>query len=228
MKRGGAKGNHYRSAPRVKDELFISHREATLLLEAALELGPQWFVPLYTFRHTGLRVNELVHVRVNDINAELGRIYVWTGKNKAGSKPVGCSCGGYRKNVAVRESIPLSSSLAQVLLGWIDFRALTPDDWILPSRKNRLRHMTTERLRQMFDEAAAEAGVHKVKNRSTHSLRHLLGTEVAAKTGNPYMVQAFLRHASTASSDAYVHRAHLEDAARQVAENIGRLTAPGL
>lgn len=201
---------HGRSVRKLKEELFLSPDEARRLLKTAKAMGPEWYVPMVTLRYTGLRENEMVHIQVRDFRFEQALLFVWSGKDKVGAKPVGCECGGYRGNVAVRESMPLHPALAEIVRGWIDYRDLSTGDWLLYSRKNRRRHLTPSRIRQIFDEASEKAGVMKIPQRGPHSFRHLFASEVADITGNPYMVQRAMRHRDVGSAAAYVHVRGLE------------------
>ena len=202
---------------RLHQELYLSPVEATSILEAAEKLGVDWFVPLYLARYTGLRVVELVHIRVRDIRFDLGKLFVWTAKSQSATELVGCNCGGYMNHRGIRDTVPFKSVVGQVLSGWIEVRSLATHDWLFPSRKNHRRHTTMRRMKQIFDEASLRAGVPKIPQRGIHSFRHLVGTEVADMTGDPYKVQAFLRHESVASSEAYVHVQGLE----KIAERLG-------
>ena len=174
-------------------------------------------MPLFFMRYTGTRVVELVHIRVRDFRFDLGKVFVWTAKNKANSKLVGCKCGGYVDDRAVRDSIPFKAAVAKVAQGWIEYAGLSPDDWLFPSRRNRRRHLTMARIRQIFTEAAKLARIPKIPQRGPHSLRHLVGTEVAEATqGNPYKIQAFLRQGDVSSAQAYVHVRDKADIAEQI------------
>ena len=209
-----------RAAKKLNEELFLAPQEAAKILAVAKERGPEWYLPLFIPRYTGLRCIEMLHIRVRDIRFDLNRIFCWTAKTKTGAVFVGCTCGGYTENKGVRDSVPFKKEVGVVLRGWIEYHMLSPDDWIFPSRKNRMRHLSTARIRQIFDDVSRWAKVPKVPQRGIHSLRHLVGTEVAELTdGNPFKVQKFLRQSNVASAEAYVHVRNLA----KIAEGIGEV-----
>jgi len=215
---GAASGGKSFRRVRLNEHIFISGGEAGRLLEGARSLGLEWLVPLYVIRSLGLRVTEAIHIRVRDIRIDLGKIFVWTAKAKSGAEPVGCSCNGFKGNVAVKDTLPLKPTLVQVLAGWVEYKSLSPDDWLFPSRRWRLKHLTRQRISQVFGEASIAGTVTKVERRGLHSLRHLVGTEVAQETGSPYAVQRVLRQSNIASGESYVHVRNLEEIMNKIGE----------
>lgn len=216
----------FQSRPKLKEELFIAPMEAEKLLKGAEALGLEWLVPIYVTRSLGLRVTELIHIRIRDLQFDHGRLWIWTAKNKQGRQPVECSCNGYRDNKAVRDAMSMKPQLAQVLKGWIEYRRLGGDDWLFPSPRDRMRHLTRGRIAQVFDEASREGNVQKVRRRGVHSLRHLVGTEVAELTKDPYKVQRVLRQRSITSAESYVHVRNIDDVMSKIGEREERKRKP--
>jgi integrase len=88
-------------------------------------------------------------------------------------------------------------------------------DHVLPYR-------SAERARERLRRLQQRANIPTVNGRAIHSLRHSAGTAVYAATGDLIAVQAWLGHATIATSRGYVHRAHRATLAT-VAEALPRI-----
>jgi site-specific recombinase XerD len=135
---------------------------------------------LMTAYGAGLRVSEVVALRLADIDSQRMLIRVRQGKGK-------------KDRYAM-----LSPRLLEVLRAW--FRAAhrsrrpdspSPEDWLFPSwRKGR--HMNTESLQTVCREAAQLSGFCKLV--TVHTLRHSFATHLLENGTDLRIIQALLGH----------------------------------
>ena len=153
-----------RKLPRV-----LSEAEVRRLLESATDLKEQAI--LTTFYDTGLRLNELVHLQVKDIDSTKMQIRVRQGK------------GGKDRNVL------LSPSLLDVLRRY--FRCYRPVTWLFYGQtpEQPIHDRTVQRMvRRLSD----KAGLHPPV--TAHTLRHSFATHLLEHgTQLPY-IQELLGH----------------------------------
>ncbi|HLW52516.1 MAG TPA: site-specific integrase [Candidatus Angelobacter sp.] len=135
---------------------------------------------LMTAYGAGLRVSEVVALRVGDIDSQRMLIRVQQGKGK-------------KDRYAM-----LSPRLLELLRCWWRSRHparqrahTSPDDWLFPGwRKGR--HMNTESLQTTCREAARAAGLHK--RVTVHTLRHSFATHMLENGTDIRLIQALLGH----------------------------------
>ena len=131
----------------------------------------------------GLRLNELVHVKVQDIDGARKTLRIHNGK-------------GHKDRDVV-----LTTSLLHVLrVYWLKFRAT---DWLFYSSRGMEFHVGDTSVQKAFREAAKLA---KVKKKcSVHSLRHAYATH-QLESGMPLnQLQQQLGHADIRTTQIYLH-----------------------
>lgn len=162
-----------RKLPRVLSEL-----EVRRLLESATDLREQTI--LMTFYSTGLRLKELLHLQVKDIDSDRMQIHVRQGK------------GAKDRNVL------LSRTLLDVLRRY--FRSYRPESWLFygSTRQQPLSDQTVQRMvRRLSAKAGLRPGV------TTHTLRHSFATHLLEHgTDLPY-IQELLGHRSIKTTMLY-------------------------
>jgi len=130
----------------------------------------------------GLRVNELVHLRVRDIDGERWLLRIDQGK------------GAKDRLVEMPPSL-----LVQLRTYWQRFH---PASWLFPGSKPH-RPLSVTTPQKVFHQAKARAGVDKVGG--IHSLRHAYATHQLA-AGMPLVkLQAQLGHRSVQTTMRYLH-----------------------
>jgi len=160
--------------------IVLSQNETVRLIEAADKIRDRALIMVAYA--AGLRVSEVVHLRVDDIDSERMIIHVRQGK---GNKD---------------RLVPLSPALLDVLRRW--WRTFKPATWLFPGEDGeRPLHPVT--VRNIVRDAAKRA---KIKKRVTpHTLRHTYATHLLETGTDVRTVQALLGHARLSSTMHYNH-----------------------
>lgn len=130
----------------------------------------------------GLRLSELLAVRVSDIDGEQGRLRIQQGKG------------------AKDRLVPLSPTLLKCLREY--WRAARPKGWLFPGRALETTLSPTT-VQKAYTKAKARAGITKVGG--IHALRHAYATH-QLEAGMPvHRLQRLLGHRDIHSTLRYVH-----------------------
>ena len=125
----------------------------------------------------GLRRNEVVNLKVSDIDSERMVIRVDQGKGK-------------KDRYAM-----LSPSLLEMLRDWYrqgqSERKMLPGGWLFPGQ-NPINPMTARQLNRAFHRAREAAGIQK--RVSLHSLRHSFATHLLEQGVDVRVIQVLLGH----------------------------------
>ncbi len=130
----------------------------------------------------GLRIREVVRLRVDHIDRERQTIRVVQGKR--------------RKD----RYVMLAPALAAVLDAYEAAEA--PVHWLFPGQP-RTRHISPQAVRIFFRQARTAAGLRA--GVSVHTLRHSFATHLLEAGANIRLVQQLLGHASLRSTAIYCH-----------------------
>ena len=136
----------------------------------------------------GLRVSELVTLKLNDIYAEEEYLLI-TGK---GNK---------------QRWVPINQRALQMMLSYIqNIRCHVPvqpgeESYVFLSRRGR--HLTRMFVFKFLKAAVEKAGIHK--DISPHSLRHSFATELVQNGADLRAVQEMLGHESISTTEIYTH-----------------------
>ena len=172
---------------RAKLPTVLSPAEMTRILDRTTNLK-HWtiFATLYA---TGLRCDELRHLKVHDIDSQRMLIHVRHGK------------GG------ISRDINLSPILLERLR--VYWRRLKPKDWLFPSKQRPNRPMHDKTIRLACNEAGQRAGIGK--RLSPHVFRHSCATHLLEAGTDLRAIQVLLGHASIQTTARYlrVSTAHL-------------------
>ena len=131
----------------------------------------------------GLRVSEVVRLRVRDIDGERGQLRVEQGKG------------------AKDRLVPLAPTLlADLRRYWMRFR---PIEWLFPSVRDAHTPLSISSAQKLFERAKAAAGIEKIGG--IHALRHAYATH-QLEAGLPvHRLQRILGHGHLQSTLRYVH-----------------------
>ena len=129
---------------------------------------------------TGLRVSEVVALKVSDIDSKRMVIRVEQGKG--------------RKD----RYVMLSPHLLELLRAW--WKAARPQGWLFPGR-DRVSPLTTRQLNRACHAAAQMAGLHKTV--SLHTLRHSFATHLLEQNIDIRVIQVLLGHAKLDTTALY-------------------------
>jgi site-specific recombinase XerD len=134
---------------------------------------------------SGLRVSELVNLRVRDFEFDKG--YGWVRRGK-----------GCKDRLFV-----LASGIRQELSDFIALNGLRYESWIFIG--NKYGHLTSRTVYAIVKQASVKAGLGKRVH--PHTLRHSFATHLIENGYDVVRVQALLGHNSTDTTMVYVHMA---------------------
>jgi integrase/recombinase XerD len=164
--------------------LVLSAAEVALLLEAAP--GPKYQAALAAAYGAGLRVAEVVALKVGDVDSTRMMLRVEQGK-------------GRRDRYAM-----LSPQLLALLRAW--WRegrrrgVMLPQGWLFPGR-DPVNPLTTRQLNRAVHAAAAAAGINK--RVTPHTLRHSFATHLLEQDIDIRVIQVLLGHAKLDTTALY-------------------------
>jgi len=181
-----------------KIPVVLSLEEVARLLEAAS--GPKYKAALSAAYGAGLRVSEVVALKVSDIDSERLLLRIEQGK-------------GRKDRFAM-----LSPKLLDLLRDW--YRIARPAIWLFPGR-DRMLPMTTRQFNRAVHTAAGMAGIKK--RVTPHTLRHSFATHLLEQNTDVRLIQVLLGHAKVDTTALYTQVA--TNVIRAVMSPLDRLTA---
>ena len=158
--------------------VVLSPQEMARLLDAAP--GLKYKAALSVAYGAGLRVSEVVALKVSDIDSKRMVIRIEQGKG--------------RKD----RYVMLSPHLLELLRAW--WKAARPQGWLFPGQ-NRVNPLTTRQLNRACHAAAYLAGIDK--RVSLHTLRHSFATHLLEQNIDIRVIQVLLGHAKLDSTALY-------------------------
>ena len=177
--------------------VVLSPEEVARLLDAAPAL--KYKAALSVAYGAGLRVSEVVALKVGDIDSKRMVIRIEQGKG--------------RKD----RYVMLSPHLLELLRAW--WRAARPQGWLFPGR-DRLQPMTTRQLNRACHAAADIAEIGKPV--SMHTLRHSFATHLLEQNIDIRVIQVLLGHAKLDTTALYTRVA--TKTIQQVVSPLDRIT----
>jgi site-specific recombinase XerD len=142
---------------------------------------------LQTAYALGLRLEELVHLQVGDIDGERRVVHVRLGKG------------------AKDRLVPISDRLLTELRAW--WRVQRPPLWLFPGGKAGARitgePITDGGVQRIFRRTRAAAGINKPA--SMHTLRHSFATHMLEAGVNIAVLQRMLGHSHLSTTARYLH-----------------------
>ena len=168
--------------PRYEKKLptILSPEEVKRLLEAAKDLA--YKTMLSTMYAAGIRVSEVAHLHVPDIDSSRGVIWIRSGK-------------GHKDRQGL-----LPPKLLELLRAY--FRWRRPNDWLFPGQKPG-RPITCKAIFKACKQAAQAAGISKPVH--PHSLRHAFATHLLDAGVNLRSIQILLGHSKLETTARYLH-----------------------
>jgi len=164
---------------------ILSREEVGRILEAATDLRHKTL--LMTTYAAGLRVSELCHLRIKDIDSDRMGIRVEQGK---GAKD--------------RYTLLSPHLLEQLRRYW---RTYQPNEWLFVHR-NGTDPLPVETVQRSFYRARDKAGIRK--RGGVHSLRHAFATHLLEAGVDIHTIQKLLGHRSIQSTLRYFHLAQVK------------------
>jgi len=156
----------------------LSQKEVERLLLAAIKLRDRCL--LMTAYATGLRVSELVRLKVSDIDSQRMMVRVEQGKG--------------RKD---RYTILSQRLLCELRLYWKEHRSKS---WLFPNRKGG--SLSIDYAQRIYNLAKLRASIHK--GHGIHTLRHCFATHLLEAGVDLVTIKTLLGHNSLQSTQRYL------------------------
>jgi integrase/recombinase XerD len=180
-----------------KIPIVLSLEEVVRVLEAAP--GPKYKAALSAAYGAGLRVSEVVALKVGDVDSKRMLLRIEQGK-------------GRRDRFAM-----LSPQLLELLRDW--WRIARPQVWLFPGQ-NPVNPLTPRQLNRAVHAAAHRAKI--TKRVTPHTLRHSFATHLLEQNSDIRVIQALLGHAKLETTALYTRVA--TNTIRAVMSPLDRLT----
>ena len=167
---------------------FLTQQETVKLFQA---ISPKHQLMIKLLYATGMRVSELVGLKIKDF--EFDNNYGWVREGK-----------GRKDRLFV-----VAVKLKEELLDWIKTKGLGAEDWLFPG--NGSSHYSPASIRLIIKKAARTAGI--IKNVHPHTLRHSFATHLIENGYAVTEVQPLLGHGNIDNCAAYntYHSAQLSE-----------------
>lgn len=133
---------------------------------------------------TGLRISELINIKLSDIQWQDECILV-SGK-------------GHKQRL-----VPFNESTATALTNYISHLPKHVK-WLFPSGKHGAKPLTRQRFFQIIKELAVDANIPPEKV-SPHIIRHAFATHLINRGANLINLQKLLGHSSVSATEIYTH-----------------------
>ena len=164
--------------------------------------------------HCGLRVSEIAHLKVRDLDLNEGLVTV-IGK---GDK---------------ERTVPMTEALKELLKRYLANRPQDSGLYLFPSPSTATKPIHVDYLETWVKKAAQWAKLENPEELTVHVLRHSFGTQLAESGASVYEIRDLMGHSSIMVSENYVkltstrarsaHRKAFEDSAKVHALNLGGL-----
>ena len=174
--------------PKVPAKLpeILSREEVARLIEETTNLKHRTI--LMTTYAAGLRLSELCHLRVADIDSDRMTIRVEQGK-------------GAKDRYAMLSPVVLQRLRAWWRIGHAQGKIL-PGGWLFPGL-DPMDPLTARQLNRAVHDAAAGAGI--TKRVTTHTLRHSFATHLLERKVDIRVIQVLLGHKKLETTSIYAH-----------------------
>lgn len=137
---------------------------------------------LYLVYGSGLRVGEVIQLKIEDINKDRMMIKVNQGKGR-------------------KDRYTLLPEKALALLK-IYYQAYKPKVWLFEGAKQN-EHITERSVQKIFERALKNAGINK--KATVHTLRHCFATHLLESGVDIRYIQELLGHSSSKTTEIYTH-----------------------
>ena len=159
---------------------ILSAHEITRILDHTNNLK-HWTI-LATFYATGLRCNELRHLKVSDLDSQRMVLHVRLGK------------GGVPRDIALS---PILLDRLRVYFRW-----RRPTDWLFPSKQHHDQPLDPASLRMLCRNAGKRAGIGRPVY--PHLFRHACATHMLDAGADLRTIQVLLGHTDIRSTARYL------------------------
>ncbi|MGF7185522.1 site-specific recombinase XerD [Desulfitispora alkaliphila] len=170
--------------PRPKKEKklpdILSEEEIIEIIENVE--NPKYRVILLLIYSAGLRIGEVVRLKINDIDSKRNLIHVRNGK-------------GCKDRYTVLSTVTLEALRIYVA-------NYKPDNWLFPGVESG-KHLNVRSIQKVFAQACKNSGIKK--EITVHTLRHSFATHLLESGTDLRYIQELLGHQSTKTTEIYTH-----------------------
>ena len=173
---------YYFEIPKSKEQklpIILSKREVKQIINSTNNLKHKAI--LSTIYSAGLRLSEVVNLKIADLDSERKLIYVRGGKGKK-----------YRTTIFSEELIILLREY---------FKKYQPKVWLFESISQK--QYSTKSIQKIFYTALGKSDIDKKV--SVHSLRHSFATHLLEQGEDLRFIQKLLGHKSSKTTEIYTH-----------------------
>ncbi len=160
--------------------VVLSQEEVIKILSSVSNIKHK--VILMLVYSAGLRVSEVVKLKVEDIDSKRSLIHIHGAKGR-------------------KDRYTLLSDVALGTLRYY-FKKYQPKEWLFPAM-NPERHISTRTVQAIFEHAKVKSGIKK--DVSVHSLRHSFATHLLEGGTDLRYIQELLGHKSSKTTEVYTH-----------------------
>jgi site-specific recombinase XerD len=175
------------NVPRVKHSRklpsVLSFSEVTSILDATINIKHKAII--MTAYSAGLRISEVLALKVSDIDSENMQIYVRSGKGD-------------------KDRYTLLSEKTLLFLRQY-FREYRPNDWLFYSARDKSRALSSRTPQVTFNTSKKKAGI--IKPATFHSLRTSFATHLLIKGTDLFTIKTLLGHKNIQTTMVYLHLA---------------------
>jgi site-specific recombinase XerD len=164
---------------------ILSREEIARLFAAAAHPKSRTFLMLAY--GTGLRLSELCHLRVEDIDSHVDRMCIRVEQGKG----------------AKDRYVPLADDVLQVLRAW--WRSAHPQAWLFSGVRDASLPLDAKNPQRWYRAACAHAGI--TKRGGIHTLRHCHATHLLEAGVDLHCLSQWLGHRHLSTTMRYLHLA---------------------
>jgi integrase len=172
-------------------------------------LGPVLRVVILAAAMTGLRQSELLGLRWRHVDWVAQRIRPRNTFVRGEHSEEG------KSDLSTKRSVPMADRLARELDGWSKRTEFRADKDLVFGHPQTGNALDRSKVTKRFQEACVDAKVHPIR---FHDLRHTFGTRLAASGRPMRMIQEFMGHADSKTTQIYTHYAPSEHEVQMVNE----------
>nr|WP_250694079.1 site-specific integrase [Escherichia coli] len=145
---------------------------------------------------TGLRLSELCHLRVRDIDSAADRMCIRVEQGKGGKD----------------RYVPLAPDVLELLRAW--WQVGRPRQWLFVAQSDAQQPLQPESAQRWYRAACAHAGI--TKRGGIHTLRHCWATHLLEAGVDLHSLSQWLGHSQVSTTTRYLHlaRPDVPDGAR--------------
>ena len=162
-------------------------------INRATEQGKRLFAMYQLAVTAGLRTIEISRANIKDLERRNGTAFIYIyGKGHAEAD----------------QKKPIAPQVYDALQDYINSRADNPTEnsplFVATGNRSGGKRLAATTISTMLKKAMQQAGYNSDRI-TAHSLRHTAGTNVQELTGNLYLTQQYMRHASPTTTEIYLH-----------------------